>query len=236
MKERLTIILYLLTFVTYGQDYPLPKMKAESNAVKEFSPKGWFVSHSIHGDLNEVQREDVVFILQKKDSLGVVDKDGDNVKILPRTLAIAFRTADGKYVLIETNNQVLIDNNFPPTYDPSFNAIKIESNVLSLKFAFDYVNGNFYFYTYKFHFQKNQFLLIGAETEYVTRRNMNYEKATYNFLTNKWSWTTGVHSTDQDSSKGSESVEWFTLDLKQMRTLKSMRPPGSWEVTKNKHL
>lgn len=236
MKESLSIILYLLTFVTYGQGNLLPKIKEESNTVNEFSPKGWFVSDSINGDLNKDQHEDVVFILQKKDSVIVTNKDGDNEKILPRVLVIAFQSADKRYILTEINNQILIDDNFPPTYDPSFNSMEIENNVLILKFTFDYITSNFYFYTYKFRFQKNHFVLIGAESEYVTRRNMNYEKASYNFLTRNCSWTTGIHLTDGDSSEVKESIEWFKLDLKQLRTLKSMGQPGSWEVSKDKRL
>lgn len=227
MKESLTIILYLLASFTYGQGYSLPTIKAQSNVVKEFAPKGWFVSDSIHGDLNMDHHEDVVFILQKKDSLSVTDKDGDNEKILPRILVITFRVANKKYVLAETNTQILIDDVFRPTYDPSFNLMETKNNVFILSFNFDYLNGNFHFYTYKFRFQKNQFVLIGAEAEYVTRRNMDYEKTSYNFLTHKWSSTTGIHSPNQDTLNINENVEWFRLDLKQLRTLKSMGRPGS---------
>ena len=236
MKKYLTTILWLLSFVLRGQDYSIPKMKLESNTAKGFSPKCWQVSDSIQGDLNKDQLDDIVFVLAKNDSLMMTDKYGFDYKVLPAVLVVALMTESGKYMISEMNKQILIDYNSPRTYYPPFNSMQIENNVLILHFTFDYMNGNFYFYTYKFRSQKNQFVLIGADSEYMTRSDMDYQKASYNFLTRKWSWTTGIHSKYLDPTSVKETTEWFDLELKQLRTFSSMGLPGSWEITKDKWL
>ena len=139
-------------------------------------------------------------------------------------------------MISEMNKQILIDFNAPRKYFPSFSSMQIENNILILQFSFDYIYGNFDFYTYKFRYQKNQFVLIGADSENRIRENMDYKKASYNFLTRKWSWTTGVHLKYLDPASVKETTEWFDLELELLRTFSSMGQPGSWEITKDKWL
>jgi hypothetical protein len=235
MRKILTYIFLTTAINSFGQDYQFPALKTESISAKDFSPKGWFVADSIYGDLNRDELVDKVFILKKRDSVVITDINNDEYKIQPRVLVVVFKNDNAKYLLSEINKKLLIDYNFPPTYSPPFSSMTIKNNILTLNFSFDYINGNFYFYPYKFRFQKNQFRLIGAEQEYVTRRTMDFHKASYNFLTKKWSWTIGTHSND-DPPKLIKTTEWFKLTTDKLMTLKTIGRPGTWQVTKDKWL
>ncbi|MBX2897952.1 MAG: hypothetical protein KF763_21090 [Cyclobacteriaceae bacterium] len=235
MKKIWTYLLWSLTISSYGQNFEFPPISKEANTIQDFSPRGWFVSDSIQGDLNKDNLLDQVFIIKKRDSVTVKDNNGDEYLIQPRVIGIAFKNASNKYKLIETNKRLLTDYNFPPTYDDPFNLMTIEKGVLTIEFSFDYINGNFYFYTYKFRFQKGQFSLIGADAQYVTRRTMDFEKSSYNFLTKKWSLTIGTH-TNQDPPKLTEETKWFDLNVDKAKTFKTMDRPGTWPVSKESRL
>jgi hypothetical protein len=227
MKKISTYLLWSLTICSYGQDFEFPTLKKEAQTVQEFSPSGWFVSDSIQGDLNRDDLIDQVLILKKRDSVTVKDNSGDGYIIQPRVIAIVFKNVNEKYVLIETNQRLLTDFNFPPTYE--------DKGVLTIQFSFDYINGNFNFYTYKFRFEKNHFSLIGAEVEYVTRRTMDFKRSSYNFLTKKWSLTIGTH-TNQDPPKLTEETKWFDLNFTKVRNFKAMDRPGTWQISKESWL
>ena len=235
MKKFSTYLIWSLTISSYGQDFEFPSLKREAQTVQEFSPNGWFVSDSIQGDLNRDNLIDQVFVIKKRDSVTVKDKNGDEYIIQPRVIAIAFKNANNKYVLTETNQRLLTNFNFPPTYNDPFNLMTIEKGVLTIQFSFDYTNGNFIFYNYKFRFQKNEFSLIGAEVEYVTRRTMDFKKSSYNFLTRKWSLTIGTH-TNQDPPKLTEETKWFPLNIKEVRNFKTIDRPGTWLILKESWL
>ena len=235
MKKILTYLLWALTISSYGQDYQFPTLRNKAHSAQDFSPEGWFVSDSIQGDLNKDDLVDKVFIIKKKDSVIVKDKNGDEYLIHPRIIAIAFKNVSNKYVLSETNQKLLMDYNIPPAYDDPFNLMTIESGILTVQFSFDYINGNFYFYAYKFRLQKGQFLLIVADAHYVTRRTMDFEKSSYNFLKKKWSLTIGTH-TIQDPPKLTEETKWFDLNVDKSKTFKTMGRPGTWQVSKESRL
>jgi hypothetical protein len=221
-----------LTANVFGQNYQFPNFINEGSSARQFAPKGWFVSDSVTGDLNKDSLLDIAFILKKKDKVVVKGNDGDEYEMLSEVLAVALKGKGGKYLLTETNKKILIDNNYPPTSVPSFSSMRIANGVFNIEFSFDYINGNFYFYTYKFRFQRGQFQLIGAESTYTTRRNMNFKKASYNFSTKRWSLTIGTYS-NQDPPKLSEKTEWFDFKFEKLKTLKTMGRPGTWEITKD---
>jgi len=227
MKRILSYSLWLVVISSNAQNYRFPILPKAGNSAWDFAPKGWSVTDSIHGDLNRDDLADIVFVLRKKDSVLMRDKDGNDYKMLPQALAIAVKNSNG-YRLLDVNSEILIDYNFPETYGPPFSSMDIKNNVLILVFSFDYINGNFYFYTYKFRFQKSQFFLIGADTQYVTRRTMDFEKKSYNFLTKKWSLTTGIYSED-DPPKLTEKTEWFNLKALPLRSFKKFNGSESWE-------
>jgi hypothetical protein len=235
MKTILTYVMWILTIGAYGQSYQLPIIKNEGYSAQDFSPVGWFVSDSIQGDLSKDNLIDKVFIIKKKDSIVLKDNEGDEYTIQPRIIAIAFKNSSNKYGLIETNEKLLIDYNFPKTYDDPFTLMNIENGLLIIKFSFDYIYGNFYFYTYKFRFEKGQFLLIGADAQYVTRRTMDFETSSYNFLTKKWSLTIGTN-TNQEPPNLTEKKETFDLEIDKLKTLKTMDRPGTWQVLNEKWL
>jgi hypothetical protein len=233
MKGLLISLFCLLFPVLHGQEKVFPNIKSESTTAMGFVPKGWMISDSAKGDLNKDQMDDLVLLLKKRDSVMVTDENGNDWKVLPRMLMIAFQGKNGRYALAETNGKIVMDYNFPATYSFPFNSLKIQNNVLEIAYSFDYVNGNFQFYTYKFRFQKGQFVLIGSESEEIVRRNFHFEKVSYNFLTMKWSLTVGDHA---DPPQLETKTEWFKLNLPELKTFKSMRWPGSWELVKGRFL
>jgi len=231
------IPIYIFCFVTacsFGQDYYLPKIKTEGRFAKDFAPIGWQVTDSIKGDLNKDSLLDKVFIITMTDST-IVKDEGEDYKIRPQVLIIAFNRDNKKYRLSDFNKKILVDYNFPPKYGQPFNSMLIDNSILIIDFSFDYINGNFYFYTYKFRFQNNEFKLIGGEAKYVNRRTMDFENASYNFLTKKWSWTTGIYSSE-DPSKLTEKTEWFDIKIDNIKTFKTIGQPGTWEITQGKRL
>lgn len=235
MKKIWIYLSWSLTISSYGQGFEFSPLNKEVQKVQDFSPIGWFVSDSIQGDLNKDDLIDQVFIIKKKDSVTVKDDNGDEYIIQPRVIAIALKSASNKYLLMETNDRLLTHYNFSPTYADPFVSMSIERGVLTIQFSFDYINGNFYFYKYKFRFQKDQFQLIGGEAQYVTRRTMDFETTSYNFLTNKWSVTVGTHS-NHDPPKIIEKTDWFNLNIDKQKTFKTMERPGTWRVTKERRL
>lgn len=234
MKKILACLLLRLPLVSFGQEYELPKLKKEALSASDFAPKGWFVTDSIQGDLNNDDLADKVFIIKSRDSVNVRD-DGDDYFIQPRMIAIAIKNIGNSYTLAETNPRLLTLCNFPPTYGDPFNLMTIENGVLTIQFSFDYINANFRFYTYTFRFQKNMFLLIGAETEYVKRRTMDFEKSSYNFVIKKGSLTIGTHATPKPADI-TQKTTWFDLTLVKPKTLGAMGPPGTWLILEDKRL
>ena len=235
MNKVLTFVLSIVTIISYGQGYKYPTLRTKGHYASDFSPKGWSVSDSVQGDLNNDGLLDKVFIIKAKNAISVKDNDGNDFQILPKILVIALKDSTDNFFIAETNSKLLLDDNGPPTHSNPFGSMAIENNILTLSFSFDYIGGNFTFYKYKFRFQKSRFQLIGAEGEYTTRNTMNFEKASYNFLTKKWSLTIGTYSKGEPPTLN-EKTEWFKLNIDKLKTFKTMDTPGTWKITTDRWL
>jgi hypothetical protein len=236
MKKAMTFMVWLVTVFAHAQNYRLPVIKPQGNSYKDFIPKGWILRDTAAGDINADSFKDVVFVLQKRDSIETTDDDGYEVKILPRILVVAFGDRHGKFLIKDMNKRMLIHDNFPPSFGDSFQSISITAGILTIGFFYDYINGNFYGYTYRFRFQHGELELIGADVHYVTRWNMDFLNYSYNFSTKKWSLTRGVHNDEVDPPTLKEDTEWFSLEITEMRTLKAMGRPGSWKLPNKEYL
>ena len=235
MKQSLIAIIFFLSVRVYAQDLQWPTLRQMGHSAKDFAPSGWTVVDSIRGDLNGDKRDDIACVIQKNDSVTVVNNEGTSNRMRPKIFFVALVTKDGIYRLQATNKKLYLNYDRPPTYDDPARSIAIEDQVLTINFAFDFVNGNFYFYTYQFRLQGDQFILTRGEFNYVTRRNMNYEKTVYYFTEKKMSVTVGQYG-DEDPPKLTETTEWFELIIERVRTLRLMESPGSWQVTGGKRL
>src|SRR5687768_10522440 len=127
MKKILILIILLATVNAYAQDFQLPNIKPIGTSARDFCPKDWLVSDSVRGDLNNDQLDDIVFVIQKKDSV-ILSKDeiDDKEKVLPKILMIVLSRINGKYFLAEMNSKLLMNDTRPPTYDEPFQSMWID--------------------------------------------------------------------------------------------------------------
>ena len=238
MKLLFTILLLLNTGLCFGQEfsYPInskyPAINKEGKTVNDFVPKGWKLLKSTSNDLNNDKKADFAFVIQRKDSIMVIYKNGeylDTVITQPRMLLIAFTDpATSKLKLVEQNTSFILNHENANQDDP-LQSIKINSKgVLQIDYHIFYSTGTWYVTdtSYKFRYQSNEFVLIGADYRSFHRASGDYEEASYNFLTKRWSMKKG---TEKPGNK--PVTEWKDLNLKQLKTLKTLRQPFKWQVT-----
>jgi hypothetical protein len=233
IMKQLLLSCFLFNFTNVlAQNYMPTVIKNQAKSVAEFLPVGWVAVDSIKWDLNNDQMEDIVIVFQNKDSVNYFDtRSEDTIRIIPAILLIAFKThANGLYQKIEQNGSCLIDNNIPATNLNPYCSMKIENGILEIDFSYDYINADFYFYTYKFRYQNATFELIGAEIIYTRRVTFDYKNYSFNFMTAKGYVKTG-NGIDTIGIK--ETVTWFKIKSSNPKLLKSFVQPGSnFEVVK----
>lgn len=236
MKHLLTLLFLLNFALLFGQTFSYPKIKNEGISIKDFIPKGWTIRDSVSGDLNNDKNNDWVIVLQLKDSVTLVKHDGnytDTVLTQPRMLLILFHdTSSEKFLLTEQSNSFILNHDNSNMSDP-YQSIKIEKGILQISFQLFYNMGSWLITntSYKFRYQDNNFVLIGADNNSFHRARNDYENYSYNFLTKKWSLTKG-----SEESEEKPTIDWHSLDLKELKTFKTFKEPYTWEVTKDVYL
>jgi hypothetical protein len=83
---------------------------------------------------------------------------------------------------------------------------------------------------YKFRYQQEQFVLIGADHSSFHRATHDFEDYSYNFLTKKRVWIKG------NDNKGTKKTTWKSLNVPALKTLKNFSEPFTWEVETNVYL
>jgi len=237
MKPLLTLLLILSLGIASGQNFQYPDLIKEEKNTSDFVPNGWMLRDSVSGDLNNDKHKDLVIVLQHNDSVTLINQmigdDNDTVKTQPRILLILFRdTVNNTFIVAEQSNTFIMDHDNPMMEDP-YQSVKIRKGVLDIEFEMFYNMGSWEVTntTYKFRYQNRNFVLIGAENYIYNRGSMDYIDYSFNFLTKKWSLTTGG-----DDSKQKPKTEWNTLDLKELKTLKTLISPYLWEVAPDVYL
>src|SRR4030095_1186015 len=127
------------------------------------------------------------------DSIAVVKDVEDTVITQPRILIILFKNrADNSFELVQQSNSFILMHD-SPTMDDPFHELNIYAGILEIKFRLFYNIGGWYASTasYKFRYQKQEFILIGADYFSIHRATMDFEEYSYNFLTKKRSLTKG---------------------------------------------
>lgn len=225
MKFFLRFIILLLANNSFAQ-YTFPPLKETTTSLMDFIPKNWFVSDSAFGDLNKDGLIDIAFIITKKDSVIIVNEEEDSCIVLPKALVIATRNNEGFYTLRGNNTSILLNIGFPITFDSPFREINIINHSLVVNFFYDCINGNFYSYEYKFALRDELAILIGADVKFIERNNMNYEKASYNFLSMKWSLSLGNEANGKENN-----IEWFKINSKSPKLFESIKAPHDWTIS-----
>jgi hypothetical protein len=235
MRQLLTTI-FLLTFgIAFGQDFSYPSINNQGKDINSFIPSGWTLLDSTQGDLNKDNHNDLVLIIQHKDSVTIIKNEfdyNDTVLTQPRVLIILFhnQTAN-QYQLVEQSNSFILNHDNPNMEEP-YQDISISKGVLKIDFQIFMNMGGWGMSnnSYKFRYQDNQFVLIGADYNSVNRGSGETEDRSYNFLTKKVKVATGTIENDKQKNV------WRTIDLKELKTIKTFKQPFTWEVEKDYYL
>lgn len=235
MKRLLTIIFFLTFGFACGQDFSYPIINSQGRDVNSFIPHGWTLLDSTQGDLNKDNHNDLALVIQHIDSVTILKNDfdyTDTVLTQPRILIILFYDqTTNQYQLVEQSNSFILNHDNPNMEEP-FQDISISNGVLQIAFQIFMNAGGWGMSnnTYKFRYQDNQFALIGADYNSLNRGSGEIENRSYNFLTKKVKVATGTIESDK------EKVVWRTIDLKELKTIKTFKKPFTWEVEKNYYL
>lgn len=235
MRYYLLLGLLLSVGCSFGQAFSYPTIQQKGTSLRDFVPAGWIARDSATGDLNKDFLHDYAVVLQHRDSVSLVKKDGDMEEVVvtqPRMLLLLFRNpADGSLTLVEQSRSFILNHDNPDMDDP-YAGLNIRNGVLEIKFHLFYNMGSWYVNsaTYKFRYQQGQFVLIGADNWSFHRASHNAEAYSYNFLTRKRLLT------KENGETGKKTSEWKPLPLRALKTLKSFREPYSWEVEKDVYL
>lgn len=217
-----------------AQDFVYPTIIKEGLKVKEFIPYGWKIRDSVSGDLNNDRTNDIAVILQYKDTVTILNPDEydpDTIHIQPRILLILFldkRTH--KFQFVEQNNTFILRNDDPTLLDDPYQSITITKGVLSVEFQLSYGIGswNITHSSYSFRYQNNDFVLVSAYKNMFNRATHNYENYSFDFLQKQWKLTKGNDDTDQ-----LPETETLHLDVNELKTLKTLKAPYTWELVKD---
>jgi hypothetical protein len=235
MKLLLTTLSIIISSSVFGQDFEFPTIDQYGKDISSFIPLGWTLLDSTRGDLNNDNLTDIALVIQHKDSVSITKKEfeyEDTVLTQPRILIIAFYNSTTKrYELIEQNNTFILNHDIPNREDP-YHDISINTGILKIDFHIFMNMGGWGMSenTYKFRYQGNDFVLIGADYYYAKRNTGETENRSYNFLTKKVKIEKGNLSSDK------QNVKWRKFELPTLKTLKTFKQPFTWEVEKDYYL
>ena len=116
--------------------------------------------------------------------------------------------------------------------DDPYQEMTINNGILVVRFHLFYNMGSWYVTNavYKFRYQQGQFVLIGADNSSFHRATHDFEDYSYNFLTKKRALTKG------NDNKGTKKTTWKSLNISQLKTLKTFVEPFTWEVEADLYL
>lgn len=229
MRHFLTFIFALYSCVSYGQNFSYPSIKATGQRINDFVPAGWTVLDSAYGDLNKDAIKDAAIIIQHKDSVVLVNGPEDTVITQPRMLLILLqKPVENGFALAEQSNSFIMKHDNPSMDDP-YKKMAIKNGILEIKYYLFYTMGSWYVTNaaYKFRYQEGQFCLIGADNYSFHRATEDFENYSYNFLTKKRILTKG------NEHKATRKTTMKPVKIPQLKTLKTLTEPFTWEVEPN---
>jgi hypothetical protein len=206
--------------------------QAAGPSIVDFVPAGWTILDSAYGDLNKDGIKDAAIVIQHTDSITMINSLEDTVLAQPRILLIIFeKPSENRFKLVEQSNSFILKHDNSAMDDP-YQRMAINNGILQIKFHLFYSMGSRYVTNavYKFRYQQGQFLLIGADNSSFHRATHDFEDYRYNFLTKKRTLIKG------NDNKGTKKTTYKSLNISQLKTLKTCSEPFSWEVETNLYL
>ncbi len=212
-----------------NSDYP--KVRATGATVESFIPKGWTTLGKAKGDLNGDKLDDVAIVL--KAELPEFKQDnstGFGARLFdtnPRMLLILFKEPKKKeYRLAEQNNNLIVVPDTPTMLEP-FDFLSIKNGALEVNFMLLYSAGTWSASKtcYKFRYQGNQFVLIGADKHELQRNSGDKTDFSINFLTGRMKVSTSIPREEFTSQ-----TIWSKFRSRQLRTMSSFKSLYEWQA------
>lgn len=236
MKNLFSFLLLTISCFVISQEIP-----KNGKNISTFVPDKWKILEQIEGDLNKDKLSDVVLIIEDTNPDNIFQNENLGSSIIntnPRYLLILFKTEKG-YVLQEINKTFLPsegDVESPCLADPLMDGgIEIKNGSVVLALNYWMSCGSWYTGTdiYTFRYQKNEFELIGFDSNEFHRASGEMNATSINFSTKKMSITSGGNMFEEDSDgneiESEEKTEWKTFKLDKLKNLKTLKFPLEWE-------
>ena len=222
MIKLITFFAVFLPIFSFGQNV---EINTSGKSISDIIPINWKILDLEKGDLNQDGITDLVFAIQNTDKENIKLNDGlgtDTVDLNQRILGIYFGTKLGLYKqqLISENFIILRDS---PTMEEPFEGFKIgEKGFLEINFRFWYSAGSWSMsnHKYKFQFKKDDFVLVGYDSNESNRASGETTDYSVNFLRKKIKVMKGNFSSDK-----TETVVRKRFILKTPFTIKSIGKP-----------
>ena len=236
MKNSFSFLFLTLSCFVLSQEIP-----KNGKSISSFIPDKWKIIEQAEGDLNKDKKNDFVLIIENTNPENIFQNDNLGSSIIntnPRYLLVLFKTDKG-FELKEINKTFLpTEGDLESTClaDPLMDGgIEIKNGVLMIALHYWLSCGSWYTgsNTYTFRFQKNEFELIGFDSEEFHRASGEMTSASINFSTQKMSITTGGNMFGEDGDgneiESEEKTEWKTFKIKKLQNLKTLKTPLEWE-------
>ncbi len=234
MKTYLIFLWLFLSGMLFSQTIP-----SKGKSIGDFVPANWKIFQQAEGDLNKDEKPDAVLIIENTNpDLIFVNEDSGNsqINLNSRYLLILFQTDNG-YELMELNKTFLpSEGNVeePCLIDPLMEGgIEIKKGSLLLTLNYWSSCGSWTTNTniYTFRFQKDEFELIGFDTNEFHRATGETTSTSINFSTKKMSITTGGNLFEDEAAEtqSTEKTEWKNFQLTELKNLKTLKVPMEWE-------
>ncbi len=229
MRICFFLLFFFSVVIGNGQSFQYPSVRKSGISANSFVPSGWHILDSAEGVLRPNGPNDLVLILQHTDSVSILNDDfGVEITVItqPRMLVVLFFDSASKiYRLAEQNNLFVLPHDSENVEDP-YDNVTIKKRVVSLSFQYFALSGSWYATntTYKFRYQNDAFFLIGADRFDMHRGTGEWEKRSYNFLTNQCKESSGDLENDR-LKKRTRSFRSSSL-----KTWKTFEKPFTWEV------
>ncbi len=217
-----------------NRDYPVPVKSGKK--VADLVPAHWQIMDQAKGDLNGDKVDDLALVVkgnlakfkQKNTGLGT-----DMFDTNPRMLLVYFKNPQSnEFKLVESSN-TFIQIPDAPTMDEPFDGVGINKGLLNCVFKVFYSAGSWGTSNtcYKFRYQNNHFVLVGADSTDAMRNTGETNTYSFNFLTGKMSRQTGNLFNDQKSK-----TIWKRIPHNQLKPLSSFKRIYEWKIDRDLYL